>query len=89
MTAALFMEMVGWVGAALVLGAYALVSGKKLPPDGLHYQSMNIGGSVMLAAYGFWHGAIASFAVNVVWLMIGACTLLYARRRAFQAAKLS
>jgi hypothetical protein len=64
-------EWIGWIGAAFVLGGYGLISFKKIPADGLLYHGLNIAGSVLLAAYAHWHGAIASVAINIIWSMIG------------------
>ena len=65
------MEILGWTGAVLVLSAYALVSGKLLPPDSFRYQFLNIAASFLLAIYAFAHDAMASMGVNVVWMLIG------------------
>lgn len=77
------MEVIGWVGAALVLGAYGLLSMHKIPAHSYTYHGMNISGSLLLAGYAFWHGAVASVAVNVIWLLIGmvAVSSLYGIRK--------
>lgn len=66
-----FMEVMGWIGAAAVLGAYALLSAGKLSPARYAYHVLNLGGSLMLGVYALWHGAIASVAVNAIWMCIG------------------
>lgn len=65
------MEILGWAGAVLVLGAYALLSAQKLSPHTYRYHGLNLLGSVLLAGYAFWHYALASVAVNVIWMGIG------------------
>jgi hypothetical protein len=45
----LWFDAIGWVGAAALLVAYAMVSSKKLEGDSAVYQSLNILGSLFLA----------------------------------------
>ena len=65
-------EVVGWAGAALILLAYLLLSAGKLTGQSLLYQGMNIVGAAGFVINGWWHGAIPSAALNVLWLLIGA-----------------
>jgi hypothetical protein len=59
------------MGAALILLAYLLLSAGKLTGQSLVYQSMNIVGAAGFVINGWWHGAIPSTALNVLWLLIG------------------
>jgi hypothetical protein len=68
-------EIVGWLGAALVLLAYGLLSAHKLNSRSMSYQMLNIGGAVGLLVNALWNGAIPSGAVNVIWIGIGAHAL--------------
>ena len=65
-------EIAGWLGAALILGAYALLSAGKVSGRSLSYQAMNVVGAAGFIINGFWHGALPSAALNVLWLLIGA-----------------
>jgi hypothetical protein len=65
-------EVVGWAGAVLILAAYALLSAGKLTGRSLLYQAMNVFGAAGFAINGWWHRAVPSAALNVVWLLIGA-----------------
>ena len=65
-------EVVGWAGAVLILAAYALLSAGKLNGRSLLYQAMNVFGAAGFAINGWWHRAVPSAALNVVWLLIGA-----------------
>jgi len=71
-------EVVGWAGALLILTAYALVSTKRVSPDGVPYQALNIVGAAGFVVNGVAHGALPSAALNVVWIAIG--VLVLARR---------
>jgi len=65
-------EIAGWAGATLILLAYLLLSAEKLTGQSLVYQGMNIVGAAGFVINGWWHGAIPSAALNVLWLLIGA-----------------
>jgi hypothetical protein len=69
------------VGAALILGAYLLLSIGKVTGQSALYQGMNIVGACGFVINGWWHGAIPSAVLNVVWLLIGAITLWRIRKR--------
>ena len=65
-------ELAGWAGALLILFAYLLLSMGKLTGQSLTYQIMNIVGAAGFVINGWWHGALPSAALNVLWLLIGA-----------------
>jgi hypothetical protein len=64
-------ETVGWAGAGLILLAYLLLSAGKLTGQSIIYQGMNVVGAVGFVINGWWHGALPSATLNVLWLMIG------------------
>jgi len=65
-------EIAGWAGALLILFAYLLLSMGKLTGHSLTYPVMNIVGAAGFVINGWWHGALPSAALNVLWLLIGA-----------------
>jgi cell shape-determining protein MreD len=64
-------EFAGWAGALLILLAYLLLSAGKLNGQSLVYQAMNVVGAAGFVINGWWHRAIPSAALNVLWLLIG------------------
>ena len=64
-------EVAGWAGAVLILLAYLLLSAGKFTGQSLVYQGMNVVGAAGFVVNGWWHGAIPSAALNVLWLLIG------------------
>jgi hypothetical protein len=76
----LFIEIVGWIGATLIIAAYALLSSGKLKGDSRTYHWMNIFGAIGFVVNSGWNGALPSAALNVVWLGIGGYALLKRRR---------
>lgn len=65
-------EVAGWAGAALILLAYLLLSAGKFTGQSLVYQGMNVVGAAGFVINGWWHGALPSASLNVLWLLIGA-----------------
>ena len=83
----LAVEVVGWGGATLILLAYLLLSAGKLTGQSVLYQGMNVVGAAGFIVNGWWHGAIPSATLNVIWMLIGAIALwrILAKRRAAAA----
>ena len=77
-------EVVGWAGASLILGAYLLLSAGKVTGQSAIYQAMNVVGAAGFIVNGWWHGAIPNTALNVVWMIIGGVALwrITSKRRA-------
>ena len=73
-------EGVGWTGALLILAAYALLSAGRVTGRSALYQGMNVVGAAGFVVNGWWHGALPSTVLNVVWMGIGLVTLARARR---------
>ena len=75
--------MAGWAGALLILFAYLFLSAGKLTGQSLVYQGMNVAGAAGFIVNGWWHGALPSAVLNVIWMMIGTIALwrILARRR--------
>jgi hypothetical protein len=84
-TTALLIEIIGWAGAALILGSYVLLSLGKLTGQSRLYQWMNVLGAAGFVANSGYNGAIPSAALNVAWMGIGLYTLWMIRRRAAEA----
>ena len=88
MTLAILVEIAGWVGATLILLAYLLLSAGRLTGQSAAYQAMNVVGAAGFIVNGWWHGALPSAALNVVWMLIGGVALwrIMARRSRHQAS---
>ena len=75
-------EAAGWIGASLILGAYLLLSMGKLTGQSPLYQWMNVVGAAGFIVNGWWHHALPSAVLNVIWMMIGGVALwrIWAKR---------
>ena len=65
-------EVAGWAGALLILLAYLLLSAGRLTGQSLLYQGINVVGAAGFVINGWWHGALPSAVLNILWLLIGA-----------------
>ncbi len=72
----LLFDVLGWIGALLLLSAYGLVSFKKIEPDSPTYQWMNITASVLLLVNTMFYGAYPSSFVNAAWAVIAFVAIL-------------
>lgn len=72
----LAVEVAGWSGALLILAAYALLTAGRLSAQSIAYQAMNVVGAAGFIVNGWWHGALPSTALNIVWMLIGAVALI-------------
>ena len=82
----LLVEIVGWAGALLILVAYALLSSGKLDGQSRLYQWMNVLGAAGFVVNGWWHQALPSTTLNVVWMLIGGMALWQIARRSSTSA---
>jgi hypothetical protein len=77
-------EAAGWVGAVLVLGAYLLVSAKRLAGDSAVFQAMNAVGAAGLTLVSAWHAAWPAAWLDGAWTLVGLVALVgIARHRRF------
>ncbi len=71
----LFIDIIGWVGAAAVIIAYALVSSKRLEGSSTVFQALNLMGGAFLIANTIYYGAFPSAFINIVWVGIAVFSL--------------
>ena len=72
----LAVTLAGWTGALATVFAYGMVTAKRITPDSLLFQGLNIVGASLLAVSASTYGAWPSAVVNVIWVAIGAFALL-------------
>jgi hypothetical protein len=75
-------DVAGWSGAALILGAYGLISAGKLQARSALYQWMNLAGAIGFIINSGWNSAWPSVGLNVVWLGIAVVAMKRNSRRA-------
>ena len=73
-------EVIGWIGATLILIAYGLLSSGRRTGRSRLYQGMNVVGAVGFVINSGFNHAFPSAALNVIWFGIGVYTLVRNRR---------
>jgi hypothetical protein len=76
MTLDLLMEVVGWIGAVLILGGYAMLTAGRVTAKSISYQLANVVGAAGFIANSSWNGAWPSAILNVIWVGIGVAALI-------------
>src|SRR3954470_17043607 len=70
----------GWIGAIGTVGAYAMVSQRRMEAHSLRFQAINVACAALLSVRALSVHNWPSMASNLVWMAIGAHALLCARR---------
>lgn len=72
----LIIEAIGWIGAALVIGGYILITMGKVTARSYLFQGMNVLGATGIVINSAWNGAIPSVGLNAVWALIGLAAIV-------------
>jgi hypothetical protein len=83
---ATWIDVVGWLGAVLLLAAYGLTAARKLAGHSAAFHALNLAGSAGLAANSAANHAFPSAALNAIWMAIGVIALVRAKRPASRDA---
>jgi hypothetical protein len=76
----MIVEIVGTIGACLLLLAYMLVSSGRIGSNDRSGQFLNLGGSVMLGVNAVAHGAIPPAMLNLIWALIAIAAMIRHRK---------
>ena len=68
--AELIIETAGWIGIAIVLLAYFLITLKKLDRESKLYHSMNLVGAFLVGINAIINEAYPSGILNIIWTFI-------------------
>ena len=71
----ILVEVAGWAGAVLILGAYVLLTLGRIQAQSVMYQAMNVVGAAGFIVNGLANGALPSATLNIIWLGIGVYAL--------------
>ncbi|CUR54162.1 hypothetical protein NOCA2130002 [metagenome] len=74
------MDLLGWTGGMMGAVAYVLVSNRRIRPDSVAFQGVNMVGAAMLATASFSAGAIPSAGMNALWIAFGLHALVVGGR---------
>lgn len=70
------LELIGWVGAASLLIAFALNISHKISTDSSLYLILNLLGSILLLYNAYQHEAYPFVVVNLIWSIFSAFKLI-------------
>jgi len=76
-----FSSVVGWVGMALVLSAYYLVTTKKVTGTNRTYQFLNLCGAIGIGVNVWYQHAWPAAALQIIWGLIALIALCNFRRK--------
>ena len=76
------LELIGWLGAGLLLLGFALNLFQKITPDSTSYLLLNLIGSLLLLYNAYVNGAFPFVAVNFVWVVFSGYKLIQMRIKA-------
>ncbi len=77
----ILIEIIGWIGSVLIVGAYALNLNGKLEANDMRYIWANIIGAIFFMINSYSHGAMPSVVVNVIWIGFAINTILQIRKK--------
>lgn len=69
-------QFFGWAGAALILGAYFLVSFEIMRPDSISWQVINLTGAMGLIAASFSKRDWQPVALNIIFALVAIVSIL-------------
>ena len=70
-----FIEIIGWIGAILIIGSYYLNINGKLNSRSLIYILSNLLGGIFFTINTLVHQAYPSMIVNIIWIFIALAAL--------------
>ncbi|HMU09594.1 MAG TPA: hypothetical protein PKC54_06280 [Ferruginibacter sp.] len=75
-------EIIGWVGAVLIVGAYFLNITGRMNSSSPVYIISNLAGGVFFTINTLVHHAYPSMIVNIIWVFIAIAALLKKKKQA-------
>ena len=69
-------EIIGWIGSVLIVGAYFLNINGKLKSSSVIYIISNLIGGIFFSINTFVHRAFPSMVVNIIWVIIAIAALM-------------
>ena len=69
-------EVIGWIGTILIVGAYFLNINGKVNSTSMPYIISNLIGGVLFSVYTYAHRTYPNMVVNVIWVCIAIAALM-------------
>lgn len=71
-----FIEIIGWIGAILIVGAYFYNINGKVKSSSVTYIASNLLGGIFFTINTFVHRAYPSMMVNIIWVIIAVAAII-------------
>jgi TRAP-type C4-dicarboxylate transport system permease small subunit len=72
----IFSEIIGWIGAFLVVLAFFLVSTKKIKATSKRYQLLNLFGAIGVGVNVFYQQSWPALVLQIIWALIAVYSLI-------------
>jgi hypothetical protein len=72
----MILQLGGWIGTALLIGGYLLVSSGKLEGKSIPFNLINVVGAALMVVATAAKGVWSSVALNLIWVAIGTRAIL-------------
>lgn len=69
-------EIIGWIGTILIVGAYFLNINGKIKSTAVPYILANLVGGILFSIYTYAHRTYPNMVVNVVWVIIAIAAIV-------------
>lgn len=66
----LLITIIGWVGMAIILSSYLLVSMGRVSPSSMFYQALNLAGAVGILINSWVDGAWPATVLFIIWAIM-------------------
>jgi hypothetical protein len=76
----LAINIMGWAGSVLIVGAYFLNIKRKISSESYYYLFANLFGGILFIVNTFYLKAYPSMMVNIIWVIIAVSALLKKKR---------
>ncbi|HOZ79201.1 MAG TPA: hypothetical protein PLY34_14505 [Ferruginibacter sp.] len=69
-------EIIGWIGTILIVGAYFLNINGKIKSTAMPYILANLVGGILFSIYTYAHRTYPNLVVNIVWVFIAVAAII-------------
>jgi hypothetical protein len=69
-------EIIGWIGTILIVGAYFLNINGKIKSTAVPYILANLVGGILFSIYTYAHRTYPNLVVNIVWVFIAIAAII-------------
>ena len=74
-------ELMGWLGGFMIAGGYIMVSLRRVAPDSVPFQLLNVVGAGSLGISCVVDGSLPPACLNAIWFVFGVTSLVVERIR--------